>query len=122
MYFEEGVIKVRYDGDGGMMNNHQMNAGDVARSIKAMEIIYVEAFRESNKIFKTNINAEVILEAGFQEGSLWWLLKMIGKSNEEQKAFGSKTSFLAISEAIKKYSKLLKSFLSKVLIYSLKKL
>ena len=101
MCLEDGVIKVRYDGKGEKLKKHQMKANDVAKSIKAMEVIYAEAFREASKVFKTNAKAEMFLEAGFQEGSLWWLLKLVGIHNEEQKILGSKTIFLTVSKAIK---------------------
>lgn len=102
MYCDEGLIKVNYDGCGELLQNHQMKAATVAKSIQALDVIFLEAYKESNMILHANISTEVLIEGGFQEGSLWWLIKIIGSSEESQRSIDDKGSFKAISSAIAK--------------------
>ncbi|WP_299662714.1 hypothetical protein [uncultured Psychromonas sp.] len=108
MASEEGTLKVRYDGQGSMIKNHQMNAKSVSKSILAIETIYTEAVNESNRIFNSRHTTNVVLSGGFQDGSLWWLLKVFGKEDESQIQFNHKSNFSVVSAAINKAVETLK--------------
>jgi hypothetical protein len=109
MALEEGTLKIHYDGKGVLLKQHQMKAKSVSKSILAIETIYVEAFKESNRIFKSKYSTEVFLEGGFQEGSLWWILKIFGKEDESQiRLENHKSGFSIISSALNKAVETLK--------------
>ncbi|MVE71636.1 hypothetical protein D6U60_18555, partial [Vibrio cholerae] len=57
-------IKIHYDGSGRRIRSHQMKAAYVSASIEGLETIYNEAFKEANKIYKSKINTEILLEGG----------------------------------------------------------
>jgi len=77
-------IKIHYDGSGKRIRSHQMKASYVSASIEGFDTIYREAYKEANRIYKSNVNTEILLEGGFQEGSLWWWLKVFTSEHESQ--------------------------------------
>ena len=108
MAIEEGTLKVHYDGEGALLKKHRMKAKSVSKSILAIETIYIEAFNESNRVLRSKYNTDVFVEGGFQDGSLWWVLKIFGKEEESQKRFEHKSGFSTISSAINKAIEVLK--------------
>lgn len=79
------LISVHYDGEGQRIQSHQMKASYVSISLKGLEVIYSEAFREANRVYKSQLSTEVVVEGGFHEGSLEWLLKIfISDSSTQQ--------------------------------------
>lgn len=79
-------VKIHYDGSGKRIRSHQMKASYVSASIEGFDTIYREAYKEANRIYKSKINAEILLEGGFQEGSLWWWLKLFTSESESQQS------------------------------------
>ncbi|MEZ9601123.1 hypothetical protein AB4232_20180 [Vibrio sp. 10N.286.46.A8] len=79
-------IKIHYDGSGKRIRSHQMKASYVSASIEGFDTIYREAYKEANKIYKSKIDTEILLEGGFQEGSLWWWLKLFTSESESQQS------------------------------------
>ncbi|MDE1255067.1 hypothetical protein ACSTD2_21450 [Vibrio vulnificus] len=79
-------VKIHYDGSGKRIRSHQMKASYVAASIEGFDTIYREAYKEANRIYKSKINTEILLEGGFQEGSLWWWLKLFTSESESQQS------------------------------------
>jgi len=116
MNTDEGTLKIWYDGDGEAIKHHQMKASLVADSIKAMETIYVEAFKEASKVLNTTVQAEVFLDATsldnsatpFQEGSLWWILKVIGKGARSQDSFDGRVNYPFITKIVSRVINILK--------------
>ncbi|WP_417506396.1 hypothetical protein [Marinomonas gallaica] len=109
MTVENCAIKVSYDGVGSHIKLHQMKASSVARSIGALEAIYTEAYRESNRVLKSNVQPNVLIEGGFKEGSLWWLIKIFTDSSEYQTNIDKNVSFKFVSRALKKVIGIIKS-------------
>ncbi|EJG2002878.1 hypothetical protein BS017_RS23180 [Vibrio parahaemolyticus] len=79
-------VKIHYDGSGKRIRSHQMKASYVSASIEGFDTIYREAYKEANRIYKSKINTEILLEGGFQEGSLWWWLKLFTSESESQQS------------------------------------
>jgi hypothetical protein len=79
-------VKIHYDGSGKRIRSHQMKASYVSASIEGFDTIYREAYKEANRIYKSKINTEIMLEGGFQEGSLWWWLKLFTSESESQQS------------------------------------
>ncbi|MCR9415164.1 hypothetical protein WKI44_08850 [Vibrio alginolyticus] len=79
-------VKIHYDGSGQRIRSHQMKATYVSASIEGLDTIYREAYKEANKIYKSKIDTEVLLEGGFQNGSLWWWLKLFTSESESQQS------------------------------------
>lgn len=79
-------IKIHYDGSGKRIRSHQMKASYVSASIDGFDTIYREAYKEANKIYKSKINTDILLQGGFQEGSLWWWLKLFTSESESQQS------------------------------------
>ncbi|CDT56276.1 conserved hypothetical protein [Vibrio coralliirubri] len=79
-------VKIHYDGSGERIRSHQMKASYVSASIEGFDTIYREAYKEANRIYKSKINTEILLEGGFQEGSLWWWLKLFTSESESQQS------------------------------------
>lgn len=77
-------IKIHYDGSGKRIRSHQMKASYVSASIEGLDTIYREAYKEANRIYRSKIETEILLEGGFQEGSLWWWLKLFTSESESQ--------------------------------------
>lgn len=80
------AIRIHYDGKGERIKSHQMKASYVSESIKGFDILYREAYREANKIYKSKIKTEILLDGGFQEGSLFWWLKLFSSESESQQS------------------------------------
>ncbi|EJU9019510.1 hypothetical protein N5K62_002955, partial [Vibrio cholerae] len=93
-------IKIHYDGSGRRIRSHQMKAAYVSASIEGLETIYNEAFKEANKIYKSKINTEILLEGGFQEGSLWWFLKLFSSEAESQQSIEDKSLNFSVINSI----------------------
>jgi len=108
MLANEGTLKVHYGGDNDHLIHHQMNAKLVSKSINAVDVLYCEAFKEINKIYKHKVETEVYIEGGFQEGSLWWLCKIFGREAEQQNNTNDKSNYSLVSLAIEKVVSLLK--------------
>ncbi|MCP1315819.1 MULTISPECIES: hypothetical protein [unclassified Halomonas] len=81
-------VKIHYDGTGKRIRSHQMRASYVSASIEGFDTIYREAYREASRVYRSKIKTEVLLEGGFQEGSLWWWLKLFTSESESQQSFG----------------------------------
>tara|TARA_R110002050_G_scaffold5501_1_gene24315 strand:+ start:807 stop:1715 length:909 start_codon:yes stop_codon:yes gene_type:complete len=79
-------IKIHYDGSGKRIRSHQMKASYVSASIEGLDTIYREAYKEANRIYRSKIETEILLEGGFQDGSLWWLLKLFTSESESQQS------------------------------------
>ncbi|MFM5471553.1 hypothetical protein ACET7N_06215 [Aeromonas veronii] len=77
-------VMVSYDGNGDRIKSHRMKAIYVSSSINGLDTIYKEAFKEANKIYKSQVNIDTLLEGGFKEGSLWWLLQLFTRESESQ--------------------------------------
>ncbi|WP_367989852.1 hypothetical protein AB2S62_21830 [Vibrio sp. NTOU-M3] len=79
-------VKIHYDGSGKRIRSHQMKASYVSASIEGFDTIYREAYKEANRIYKSKISTEILLEGGFQEGSVWWWLKLFTSESESQQS------------------------------------
>jgi hypothetical protein len=101
-------VKVSYDGKGERIQSHQMKASYVSSSINGLDIIYKEAFKEANKIYKSQIKMDTLLEGGFQEGSLWWLLKLFTREAESQISINKKSITNSVIQSIQSAINLLK--------------
>ncbi|EKH9202478.1 hypothetical protein P3394_19370 [Vibrio parahaemolyticus] len=101
-------VKIHYDGEGQRIRQHQMKASYVAGSITGLETIYSEAFKEANRIFKSKVSTEVLLEGGFKEGSLWWLLKLFTSESESQQSITKKSINDMVYSSVSKVINLLK--------------
>lgn len=84
-------IKINYDGLGERIRSHQMKASYVSASIDGFDTIYREAYKEANRIYKSKIHTEILLDGGFQVGSLWWWLKLFTSESESQQSMGGKS-------------------------------
>lgn len=93
-------IVIHYDGNGERIKSHQMKASLVASSIRGLEVIYSEAFKEANRIYKSRMLTDILIEGGFREGSFWWLLKLFSKESESQQIFEKKSLYNAVLESI----------------------
>ncbi|MFM1640189.1 hypothetical protein [Aeromonas salmonicida] len=102
------TVKVSYDGKGERIQSHQMKASYVSSSINGLDIIYKEAFKEANKIYKSQIKMDTLLEGGFQEGSLWWLLKLFTREAESQISINKKSITNSVIQSIQSAINLLK--------------
>ncbi|WP_265468028.1 hypothetical protein, partial [Aeromonas salmonicida] len=101
-------VKVSYDGKGERIQSHQMKASYVSSSINGLDIIYKEAFKEANKIYKSQIKMDTLLEGGFQKGSLWWLLKLFTREAESQISINKKSITNSVIQSIQSAINLLK--------------
>lgn len=101
-------IKVSYDGQGKEIRSHQMKASYVSASIDGLDTIYREAFKEANKIYKSQIKMDTLLEGGFQEGSLWWLLKLFTREAESQITINKESITNSVIQSIQSTINLLK--------------
>lgn len=101
-------VKVSYDGKGERIQSHQMKASYVSSSINGLDIIYKEAFKEANKIYKSQIKMDTLLEGGFQEGSLWLLLKLFTREAESQISINKKSITNSVIQSIQSAINLLK--------------
>ncbi|MGL5289689.1 MAG: hypothetical protein ACRC9N_09465 [Aeromonas sp.] len=101
-------VKIHYDGLGKRIRSHQMKASYVAASIEGFDTIYREAYKEANKIYKSKINTEILLEGGFQEGSVWWLLKLFTSESESQQSIETVTVGRSVLSSIQYAINLLK--------------
>ena len=108
MFLEENTLKISYGGEGERIKSHQMPASFVASSILATEALLKEAQNEANRIYRIKTSTEVCLDGAFNDGSLWWLLRVFGKANEQQEDIDEKTSFHSILSAICKVVDVLK--------------
>ncbi|MDF2185311.1 hypothetical protein O1O06_11070 [Grimontia hollisae] len=81
---QQDSIQVHYDGDGEDIKSHLMPSQLVAASVKAFDLLYVEAFKEANRIYGCKLDAGTYIEGGFESGSLKWLQKLVSSQNEDQ--------------------------------------
>ncbi|WP_036794893.1 hypothetical protein [Photobacterium kishitanii] len=84
MSFIDDNFTVHYDGKGERIALHQMDGGQVSRSILALVTLYDESFKEANKLYKTNIVSQVYVEGGMQPGSIKWLMRLIANDEGSQ--------------------------------------
>jgi hypothetical protein len=110
MRVDNGILKVHYDGNNEYLNNHQMNAKFVSKSIKAIDTLYCEAFTEMNKIYNHNVKTEVYIEGGFNEGSIWWLCRIFGIEREQQNNLDSSDNRSLVSFAVDRIISIIKKF------------
>ncbi|MDO6427342.1 hypothetical protein Q4489_09975 [Thalassotalea sp. 1_MG-2023] len=109
MIVDDGTLKVHYDGKNENLVKHQMNAKSVSTSINAIDTLYKEAYKELNKLHKHNVETEIFIEGGFQEGSLWWLFKIFNKEQEQQIRIDSSNNTNLVNQAISKVIDIIKS-------------
>lgn len=108
MILDNESVKIHYDGEGERIKSHQMKASFVSGSIKAIETIYLESYKEANKIYQSKISTEVMLEGGFCEGSLWWLMKLFNSESESQQSLQDKPVYSSVTNAVSRVINLLK--------------
>ncbi|MGR6831533.1 hypothetical protein [Aliivibrio wodanis] len=108
MVLNNESVRIHYDGEGERIKSHQMKASFVSGSIKALEIIYLESYKEANHIYKSKINTEIMLEGGFCEGSLWWLMRLFNSESESQQPLQEKSIYSLVMESVNKVINLLK--------------
>lgn len=101
-------VKIHYDGSGKRIRSHQMKASYVSASIEGFDTIYREAYKEANRIYKSKINTDILLEGGFQEGSLWWFLKLFTSESESQQSIEKVSVSRAVLNSIQYAINLLK--------------
>lgn len=101
-------IKIHYDGSGKRIRSHQMKASYVATSISGFDTIYSEAFKEANRIYRSKIETETLLEGGFNEGSLWWWLKLFTSESESQQSLEKLSISHSVLNSIQKAINLLR--------------
>ncbi|GGA83411.1 hypothetical protein GCM10011369_26750 [Neiella marina] len=105
----EQSIKIHYNGSGDKIKQHQMKVSLVTSSMSGLETIYLEAFKEANRIYSSHISTEALLSGGFRDGSLWWLIKLFTKESESQQSFETSSIYGAICAALNKTIELLKN-------------
>nr|WP_314901087.1 hypothetical protein [uncultured Deefgea sp.] len=108
MIFEDNSIRIDYDGSGEKIKAHQMNAKLVADSISAMNFIIDESYKEIRKIYHAELGAEVFIDGGFGEGSLWWLLRILGQGENVQGNLSFQSVFKKIAQALNKVIEIMK--------------
>ncbi|QKJ66323.1 hypothetical protein HQN60_06180 [Deefgea piscis] len=108
MIFEDNSIRIDYDGSGEKIKAHQMNAKLVADSISAMNFIIDESYKEIRKIYHAELDAEVFIDGGFGEGSLWWLLRILGQGENVQGNLSFQSVFKKITQALNKVIEIMK--------------
>lgn len=108
MILNNESVRIHYNGEGERIKSHQMRASFVSKSINALEIIYLESYKEANRIYKSQINTEVMLEGGFSEGSLWWLMKLFSSETESQQPLQDKSIYNAVMDSVNRVINLLK--------------
>lgn len=101
-------VKISYDGQGDRIKSHQMKAAYVSSSINGLDTIYKEAFKEANKIYKSQIKVDTLLEGGFKEGSLWWLLQLFTRESESQISINKKSIVCSVIQSIQSAINILK--------------
>lgn len=101
-------IKIHYDGSGKRIRSHQMKASYVAASISGFDTIYSEAFKEANRIYRSKIDTETLLEGSFNEGSLWWWLKLFTSESESQQSLEKSSISHSVLNSIQKAINLLR--------------
>lgn len=111
---QEADFEIWYNGDDEELKRHRMKAASVAKSIRAVETIYLESFKEANRVFRTRFQAEVMVQGGFGEGSLKWIMRVLGREEESFKpvALDEKDESLIltrITASIRKVVELIKS-------------
>lgn len=102
-------VKVYYNGQGDRIRSHQMKSYYVSESIEAFNTVYKEAYLEANRIYKSKISLETYLEGGFNEGSMWWLLKLFTSENESQQSLDNSGIKSRVFESVRYVFDLLKS-------------
>ncbi|CAB9495846.1 hypothetical protein [Alteromonas macleodii] len=101
-------VKVYYNGQGDRIRSHQMKSYYVSESIEAFNTVYKEAYLEANRIYKSKISLETYLEGGFNEGSMWWLLKLFTSENESQQSLDNSGIKSRVFESVRYVFDLLK--------------
>lgn len=101
-------VKVYYNGQGDRIRSHQMKSHYVSESIEAFNTVYKEAYLEANRIYKSQISLETYLEGGFNEGSMWWLLKLFTSENESQQSLDNSGIKSRVFESVRYVFDLLK--------------
>jgi hypothetical protein len=109
----EELFNISYDGKGELIVNHSMDSQLVASSILALNSIYKEAFNEAQKIYRDKLDITLYLDAkeaskGFEQGSLKWLLRLVGLQYETQTNITNVVYFKKVQQAIVTVIKLLK--------------
>lgn len=98
------AIKVHYDGAGTNIRSHRMRANFVSNSISGFDTIYCEAYKEANRIYKSQIETQLLLEGGldgsFKDGSIWWLLKLFTSETESQQSIEKKSITRSVISSI----------------------
>ncbi|MFA0158139.1 hypothetical protein [Vibrio sp. 10N.261.46.A3] len=109
MNSNEQSVKVHYDGSGERIKHHQMKVSHVTGSMSGLETIYLEAFKEANRIYNSKISTEILLDGGFRDGSLWWLLKLFTAESESQQSIDKPSIYNSVYTSLNKVITVLKS-------------
>lgn len=115
MEFED-LLNINYDGNGELISSHQMDSELVADSLKAINVLYKQSFMEAQKLLNDRLDISLFVDARkheqtFQEGSLKWLLRLVGSQPESQSNLGQDIpTFFRVQQAIKNTIQILKRF------------